>query len=243
MSNRFSIRMKKKILGSTCNLVSFDEPYGVMASLLRDFKITGVMDAGASNGRISRKLLRNFPDANAYAFEPNPLYREILKEYADKEPRFHPQFVALSDHDGFADLHITESPGSTSLFSPDKFLEQIDPKGSAIKNTERVEVVTIDHWAAEKGNLKIQMMKFDIQGGELKALQGSVKLLQDSVLLIYVEVLFNPLYKEGAIFSEIDLFLRKYEFVLYDIFKPKYDPSGLLLWANAIFVHPRVLAK
>jgi len=81
------------------------------------------------------------------------------------------------------------------------------------------------------------LIKFDIQGGELKALQGATRLLKDSTLLIYTEVLFNPLYNDGAIFSEIDLFLRKHGFVLYDIYKPKYDSNSLLLWGNAIYFH------
>jgi hypothetical protein len=80
-------------------------------------------------------------------------------------------------------------------------------------------------------------MKFDIQGGELKALQGATRLLNNSTLLIYTEVLFNSLYDNGAIFSEIDLFLRKQGFVLHDIYKPKYDSNGLLLWGNAIYLH------
>jgi hypothetical protein len=87
------------------------------------------------------------------------------------------------------------------------------------------------------GNPPIQLMKFDIQAGELRALRGAVRVLQSSTLLVYTEIWFNPAYNDGAIYSEIDLFFREYGFILYDIFKPKYNPNGLIMWGNAIFLN------
>jgi len=236
MTDRFSSCVKKKLLGKNRNLVSFDEPFDAMRRLLKSHKVTGIIDAGASNGRISKRLLRRFPTAQAYAFEPNCLYAETLKQYARDEPRFHPQFLALSDIEGQATLHVTESPGSTSLLATGKRLREIMPDGSSLRSKEKVELVTIDNWAKRNGDPAIELMKFDIQGGELKALRGAVRTLQSSTLMVYAEISFNPLYEDGPIYSEIDLFLREYGFALYDIYKPKYGPNGLILWANAIFV-------
>ena len=237
MTNRFSSFAKKKLLGKNQNLISLNEPYGVMANLLKDCNVTGMIDAGASDGHISKRLLRKFPSAHIYAFEPNPLYAETLEQYAKEERRFHPNFLALSDQEGDAELHVTESPGSTSLFTPGKRLKQMDSQGSSVKSLEKVKVVTIDEWAKRNDDPTIQLMKFDIQAAELKALRGAVHVLRSSTLLVYTEICFNPMYEEGAIFSEIDLFLRKYGFALYDIFTPKYGPSGLILWGNAIFLN------
>jgi len=237
VANRLSSFIKKKLLGKNQNLVSLDEPYEVMARLLKGSRVTGIIDAGASDGRISKRFLRRFPAADVYAFEPNSLYTETLQRYAKEDPRFHPQFLALSDHEGNAALYVTESPGSTSLFTPANRLKEIDRQGASIKSLEKVEIVTIDEWAKRNGDPAIQLMKFDIQAGELLALRGAVRLLQSSTLLVYTEICFNPVYKEGAIYSEIDLFLREYGFVLYDMFKPKYNPNGLILWGNAIFLN------
>ncbi len=241
MTNQFSSFVKKKLLGKNRNLVSFEEPFDVMPRLLKSHKVTGIIDAGASNGRISKRLLRRFPTAQAYAFEPNPLYAEPLKQYAKDEPRFHPQFLALSDSEGQATLHVTESPGSTSLLAPGKRLQEIIPEGATVKSDEKVELVTIDNWAQRNGDLAIELMKFDIQGGELKALRGAVHTLQCSTLIVYTEISFNPLYEGSAIYSEIDLFLREHGFTLYDMYKPKYNPNGLIMWANAIFVNTQRL--
>ena len=145
-------------------------------------------------------------------------------------------FAALSDHEGTAQLHITESAGNTSILNPGRQLSQIDPTGSKIKETVSVPLTTIDHWAQQNGSLPIQVMKFDIQGYELAALKGGVHMLETSTLLVYSEVWFNPVYEGGALLGDIDAFLRPYGFWLYDIYKPKYSPDGPIQWANALFV-------
>jgi FkbM family methyltransferase len=237
MANKFGVFLRKKIAGKDQNLISLDEPYEVMRRLLNAHLVTGILDAGASRGHISERLLKKFPDAHAYAFEPNPLYRQVLKDYAAGEPRFHPQFAALSDHEGTAELHVTESAGNTSLLIPTEKFNRIDPIGAVIKETVSVPIVTIDQWAEDNGGLPIQLIKFDIQGYELTALKGAVHMLEKSTLLIYSEIWFNSVYEGGALFSDIDEFLRRQGFGLYDIYKPKYNRNGLIQWANAMFVH------
>lgn len=239
MSNQFSTWLKKKLLKKDKNLISLNDPFIVIKYLLRDTKVTCMLDAGASNGRILRTLLKKFPQANAYAFEPNPLYKQQLETYARKDSRFHPQYLALSDIEGKAELFITESPGNTSLLSPAERLKEIDPEGAEVKKRMEVKLVTIDQWAKKNNVLEIQVMKFDIQGAELKALKGAVEVLQKSTCAVYTEICFNSLYNDGALFSEIDLFFRKQGFILYDVYKPKYNQSDLIMWANALYVDPR----
>ena len=237
MANPFSTTIKKKILRKDQNLISLEEPYDVMRHLLRGHPVTGILDAGASGGHISERMLRKFPDAHAYAFEPNPLYQQVLQGYAARESRFHPQFAALTDREGSAQLHVTEAAGNTSLLNPTEKLRQIDPVGGAVKEDVCVPIVTIDRWAKDNGVPAIQAMKFDIQGHELAALKGAAHTLGTSTLLIYTEIWFNSVYEGGALFSEIDLFLRAHGFALYDIYKPKYNRNGLIQWANAMYVH------
>jgi len=238
MSNQLSSWVKKKILKKDQNLLSLNDPYMVIEKILKNTRVNGILDAGASNGRISRVLLKSFPKARAYAFEPNPMYKELLEIYAREDARFHPQYLALSDHEGSADLFITESPGNTSLLSPGERLKEIDPQGAGVKERRSVELVTIDEWARRNNDLTIEVMKFDIQGAELQALQGGAEVLRKSTCAVYIEVWFNTPYQGGALYSEIDLFFRQLDFILYDLFKPKYSKNGLIMWANALYVDP-----
>jgi FkbM family methyltransferase len=154
------------------------------------------------------------------------------------EQRFQPQFAAVSDESGLVDIYLTASPGSSSLFVPSNLLQKLDAEGASVKETRKIASVTLDRWAEERQVPGVQVMKLDIQGGELKAFRGASNVLRSSTLLIYTEVLFNPIYENGALHSEIDLYLRDHGFVLCDIFKPKYDPTGTLLWGNAMYLHP-----
>lgn len=237
MSSRLSIYLKKKLLRKDQNLISVEEPFAVMQRLLEGRSVSTILDIGASNGSVSRRLLQHFPQAALYGFEPNPLYREMLMEYAHRDGRFRPQFVAVGEREGNVTLRVAASPGNTSLYSPGERLKAYDAAGAVIHTEQEVPLVCIDDWAQRQQLAAIEVMKFDIQGGELKAMEGAAEVLRSSTLAIYTEVLFNSLYEGGAVFSDIDRFLRSCGFVLYDLYKPKYDPNGLLLWGNAVFVH------
>lgn len=241
MSNRFSSMLKRKILRKNQNLISIDEPYDVMAKLLKRHRVSGIIDAGASNGSISVRLMKRFPSADVYAFEPNKLYYKGLTELASRQRRFHPFFSALSDSCGTADLNVTKSAGNTSLYLPSEGLHDVDPDGGTVDSRQQVEIVTIDQWARDNKIGSIEVMKFDIQAYELVALKGAVETLRNSTLLIYSEIWFNPVYQNGALLGDINSFLRENGFVMFDIFKPKYDLKGKITWANAIYVHKEKL--
>ena len=219
------------------NLVSLDDHYSVMQSLLDGRKVSGILDAGASNGRITGKFLKVFPDAKAYAFEPQPMYKQKLLSVAEEDPRIEPQFLALGETTGTLELQVTESPGNTSIFKPNARMRSMYPEQSVINETVDIDIVTIDDWCRDHGDIDIEVMKFDIQGAELAALKGAEQTLKKSTLLIYTEIQYNPMYEGGALYSEIDLYLRERGFLLYNIYKPKTDKNGMLMWSNAIFVH------
>lgn len=237
MANLLKFLIRHTLFRNSGSLVCFDKHYAAIGRLLRGHRVTGILDAGASNGRISKQFLRMFPEAQVFAFEPQPLYRGILEHIAREDPRFHPQFTALSDKTGTVDLHLTHSPGTVSLFVPEPRMKALFPEETVVSGIEKVDMISIDEWSMRYGDPAIQLMKFDIQGGELKAMEGASRVLQTSTLLVYTEILFNPLYEGGAIYSQIDLCLRKYGFVLYNIFKPKSDKNQMLYQADAIFVH------
>ncbi len=230
--------IRKTILGGFENLVSLDDPYRAIAKLVRSKRITALLDAGASTGRVGKKLLRFFPDAVDYAFEPQPLYRDMLLKLSKENPRIRPQFFALSDKEGEVNLQIAESPGITSIYPPNQLLRSASPKDSAIHRVERIPCVTIDGWARRNAVPSIEIMKFDIQGAEAAALRGAREVLGTSTLVVYTEVMFNSLYEGGALFGEVDQTLRESNFVLYNIYKPHCGPEGLIRSAMFLYIHP-----
>ena len=237
MANRLKTFLGRQFFSGGANLFSLDDPYEAMARLMQDRKVSNLIDAGASHGRVTQRLLRRFPDARAWAFEPQPMYREPLEKMAQQDSRVRPQFVALSDEAGAIDLHVASSPGITSFYEPSSRLKTMYPRESAEKEVVSVPMVKLDDWSAAQGIDAVEVMKFDIQGAEVRALRGAQKLLSTSTLMVYTEVLFNPLYEGGGLYTDIDQCLREHGFVLYNFYKPRTDERGMLLWANAIFLH------
>lgn len=242
MANVLKQILRRTFFAKHGNLVALDNPYSAIAALLRGKSITGIIDAGASYGRVAQRLLRLFPNATLYAFEPNELYMDCWEKLAKEDPRLKPNYCALSNETGTAKLHVTSAAGSTSLHKPDDHFKKMFPEQTSILQEKEIPVITIDEWAQQNGNPSIQLMKFDIQGGESNALRGAMKMLKTSTLLVYVEVLFNSLYEGGAVFSDVDARLREVEYVLYNIYKPKANESGQLLYANAVYINPKLLS-
>jgi FkbM family methyltransferase len=234
--------IRRTLLSREQNLQALDDVYEVLSRLLADREITGILDAGASDGRVTKKLLRCFPKANAYGFEPNvPQYGEAWRQLMAEDKRMHVAHMALADAAGELELHVAQGVGSTSLFRPrDRYLDMY-PGQTAVERVDRVPVVRLDDWLAANGSPRIQLMKFDIQAAELRAMKGAEQTIRDQVLAIYTEVFFNPMYDGGAIYSEIDLFLRSCGFSLYNLYKPRADRGGMLEQGNAIFVKAEAL--
>lgn len=87
----------------------------------------------------------------------------------------------------------------------------------------------------------VDFLKVDVQGAELLVLQGAAETLE-SVVVVDVEVHFQPLYVDMPLFADIDRFLRDRGFVFHrisDLTGRGMKPSRLsssTLWANAVYV-------
>ncbi len=133
--------------------------------------------------------------------------------------------------------------------------------------TVPIELTTLDDWCDENAVERVDVMKLDIQGGELDALRGATRILR-SVRAREVEVEFNPIYEGQPLFGDVDAFLRSRGFVLWrlgslthytdrpgrgpspaaDVFHYDSRPlpvaamGGQLIWGHAYYVRPETAA-
>lgn len=143
-----------------------------------------------------------------------------------------------------ARFHRTRFPAASSLRQPDQeFLKVFHalPEMLTVEDTVVIDTARLDDVAEIDG---CDLLKLDVQGGELDVLRHATRLLQDTVMVV-TEVEFAPLYKGQPLFADVDVFLRGCGFELHDFLTlgngayragPFGDHKGRLIWADAVYV-------
>ena len=103
-----------------------------------------------------------------------------------------------------------------------------------------VDTITIDGFCTQENIRRIDILKLDVEGAEIRALKAAHNILSDrAVTLIYTEVMFIPHYEGGCLFHEVAGWLKRYEYALFNLYNLKRARNGQLRWGNAIFLSPQ----
>ncbi|PCJ87759.1 MAG: hypothetical protein COA57_04180 [Flavobacteriales bacterium] len=216
------------------NLIS-NKAFKKQAALLRKCDVTTIFDVGARYGGISKKYLKYFPKSEVYAFEPFPKSFEKLKKNAAKHSNIIPIQLAVTDVDNKEKLFVNKYDFTNSLLPSVKTGTVVD-EVTAKKDEIEVETITIDSFCKQQEIEKIDVLKMDIQGGELKALNGAKTMLsQNKVKLIYTEVLFMNIYEGQPHFEDIAAYLNDIGYRLHGLFN-EWHINKQKAWADAIFL-------
>lgn len=218
------------------------EPYFDKKRLLKDNKVSIIFDVGANIGLTVAEYKRFFPKATIYGFEPSEDSFTQLLENCKKLESIYLYKLAISDQTGEHEFYINEFCMSNSLLKvssqSDKY---VDSNLTRNLGSTKVKTITLDEFCQQQSITRINILKMDIQGGELNALKGSVNLLKEqSIDLIYTEVLFAELYKNQGYFFEVYSFLIQYGYILYKIYGLSYGNNGVLAWGDVIFISPKL---
>ncbi|MGI9254419.1 MAG: FkbM family methyltransferase, partial [Thermomicrobiales bacterium] len=210
-------------------------PLAALTALCPDAAV--IVDVGAHHGHGVVDYLANFPGAMVYAFEPAPENAAALAERLaghGARVRWFPS--AVGDHEGAVVLNLNEHDGTHSVLALGdraNWQTPVQPRGSV-----EVPLTTLDRFAAEQGIGTIDILKLDIQGGELAALRGAAGLLaRGAVRVILCEVEVQPLYAGQPLIWEIGQHLHEAGFALTHFFPGGRDATGrILAWGDAVFV-------
>lgn len=144
-------------------------------------------------------------------------------------------------------LYVTKAPMCSSLYPPNEpYLKRLDGLSQLVDLdfSFDIETTTLDNFCESEKIDEIDFLQIDVQGADLDVLQGATKIL-DSVLAIQIEVEFSHLYIDQPLFADVDSFLRKSGFTLFDIatsYRLRSDSPirssvrpGQLLWGDAFY--------
>jgi FkbM family methyltransferase len=205
------------------------EHQGVLAAT----RPASVIDIGANRGQFSLAVRAAAPHAVIHAFEPMAAaaaaYHALFR--ADPRVSLHPFAAGLAA--GPLTLHLSGRADSSSL------LPITDRQNAAFPGTghvgdETVEVRRVDQVLAGETLPAPLLVKLDVQGFELQALEGCQALL-GQVDFIYVEVSFIELYAGQPLAPAVIDWLSSRGFVLDRIETVSRGASGEAVQSDVLF--------
>lgn len=198
-----------------------------------------ILDVGAHEGETAGVYRSLFPEGMIYSFEPSPESFAVLSERFRGDSLVHSMQAAVADVCGTRKFYSHRANANNSLFKPSAEVGTlVEGEMFAAEREYEVEILTIDSFCMTRGIEKISILKMDIQGGELDALKGARRMLQEGRIdLILSEVCFVHLYEGQPLFHHIASHLENHSYSLYDIYAPIHR-RGQILWAEGIFLGP-----
>ena len=190
-----------------------------------------IFDAGANDGKTVLQFRKAFSKAKIYAFEPvKTIYQKCVQNTRHLE-NIQLEQIALSNESGHATL----------LLFPEK-LSDLNSLNPLAMNTakdavsEEVVTTTLDVYMTREGVERINFLKIDVEGWEIKVLKGAKIALQNqSIDLIYCEIGFNDIDPRFTSFCELQKFLESYSYAFYGLYHTMIY-KGKAHCSNALFV-------
>ena len=211
-----------------------EDAFAVQKALLGN-KCSIIFDIGANRGQVTAKYIALFPAAKVYAFEPFPASIEIFKEKFGGNGKVFSFQKAIGEKPGNRKFFVNRNVDTNSLLKPQKMGLSSDGQVDNVSTME-VDVWTIEDFCSNNSIDHIDILKMDIQGGELDALKGATGLLKDKkIKLIYSETYFKKQYEDQPLFHDISTYLEEYGYELKDLYNPIYG-KGSLAWCDVIFL-------
>lgn len=192
-----------------------------------------LFDVGANVGSYTLTLARSAK--RIYSFEASPSNAAVLRRFVKHSGLSNIEVIdkAVSDLTG-EKINLFTSPDTGGNHS------QFHDYG---KGSETATTITLDQFAGDNKIDRVDVIKMDIEGGELRAFQGARRILRESHPLLLVE--FNALVATPAGWKSSELYelIRGYGYNAYEIRRGKligFNDSGMSapdFYANLIFLH------
>ncbi len=200
-----------------------------LLSSLRLAPPQGIIHVGANIGQEISAYRSSGAEICLY-FEPIPDAFEKLKANLANIPNHYPLQHLISDKD---DEEVVFNITNNSLSSSMLPLGQHSVLYPNIKyvNSLKIKTITLDSIIKQKfSSHNFDTLIMDVQGAELKVLNGAERLLSDRLTSVYAEVSEEALYEGGCTFEEVTAFLKSYGFRLKNL------SMNYKNWGNALYV-------
>lgn len=209
--------------------------------LLRGREQLRIIDVGANSGQWLSSIKQTFPEAEVLSYEPDARAFVLLQETARSLRGVECVQSALGHEPGAMTFFRNADSVTSSLLQPAAqekalpYAEKLAPLDAV-----QVEVRTLSDEMRTRSIERVDLLKTDCQGFDLRVLEGAVREIEEGrIQLIATEALFQLEYERQAWFHEIMAWLTARGFALIGIYDILHDDSGRALFGDALFARSR----
>ena len=184
-----------------------------------------IFDIGANVGIYTLLAAVANPYGVVHAFEPTPVITDILRSniQLNELKNVRVNQMGITDKRGTAFLYLTQGD------SQDNEGMNFVVYTSNNQQTLSIEVTSIDDYCHQNSIDEIDLMKIDIEGGEIEALKGAYELLQQQrIKCILLEAVDWALNRNGQNVDDLLSLLRGLNYELFELHQgtPNVLPHG-----------------
>ena len=193
-----------------------------------------VVDVGAHIGYYTLiSGARVGKEGHVYSFEPNPetfkrLKRNVQLNNLNNISLYN---IGLSDKEEFLTLNLPTSinTGTAGITIPENF------SGKSLK----VKAIPLDKFIEKNNIKKVDIIKIDVEGAEIKVLKGMMETIRKFKPKIFIEINNKKLKAAGFSKEEVYNLLKKENYKAFQIVnKDKIEPLSEIIEGNLILFQP-----
>lgn len=197
-----------------------------------------LLDVGANKGQTTDFFLKLFPEAQIFAFEPNPrLYQVLKKKFGHlKNVKLINKGVSNQVGKLFLKETVTDETSTFEELNYDSEYLKMKAKVLGVKPeqvvaaTYEVEVTTLQAFIKEESLESIHVIKIDTEGHELKCLVGLFEQNTADIHFIQLEQHYDDMYLKAVKAEEIELLLQQNGFGIHTKIKHGFGDFEELLF-------------
>jgi FkbM family methyltransferase len=173
--------------------------------ILSGLGLDTVVDIGANRGQFALCMRRHYPQAQIFSFEPMQKAAQTYLKTFEGDARARLFETAIGPRAGSAEMHIARWDVASSLLPIGQGQHDNFPFSEEARR-ETVSLAPLSSFIDRQSLSGKSLLKLDVQGYELAALEGCANLL-DGFHYVYVEASFVELYVGQALASEVIAYL------------------------------------
>ncbi|WP_421717202.1 FkbM family methyltransferase [Arcobacter arenosus] len=187
-----------------------------------------VVDGGGAYGNFSLMVSKFFPESRYFIVEPLIEYKNILEKNVKKLN--HKIFYnALSNNKETISINVHHDLVGTSIF------EEYEEDNNG--NKRDVDTILLSELINDKDQI---LIKLDLQGAEILALEGGLEVLKQSRnIVVMCEASFFKFYKsDRSKIYDLMQFFDSIDYELYDVYGPSFRPyDNAMAQIDVVFCH------